>query len=174
MRAACSMLCGGRMKVWVISSAMALAGVFFVSGPASAGVYSDDMGKCLVEKTSDRDKIELIKWVFSAISASDAVKEISTVTASQREQYSRAAARMMDRLVIVDCHKETVAALKYEGEESFKAAFDLLGRVAVGSLMSDPAVGSSLGQLGSFVDADKWKALIAEAGRVPKTGTVEQ
>src|SRR3978361_2387515 len=105
------------MKIRVVSSAVALAGVIFVSGPASASAYSDDMGKCLVEKLTDQDKIDLIKWVYSSISEAHVVKEMSTVTAAQRKQFNRAAARLIDRLVLVDRHKEAVAALKNGGED---------------------------------------------------------
>ena len=37
--------------------------------PASvqAGVYSDDLAKCLVNKTTQKDQTDLLRWMFSAV-----------------------------------------------------------------------------------------------------------
>ena len=39
----------------------------FQVAPAWAGVYADDLSRCLVGKSTDADKIVLMKWFFSAL-----------------------------------------------------------------------------------------------------------
>ena len=33
--------------------------------PAGAGVFSDDLSKCLVASTTTRDQTDLVRWIFA-------------------------------------------------------------------------------------------------------------
>lgn len=136
----------------------------FTAHPAAASVYTDDLAKCLVAKTSDQDKIALVQWVFVAISASPGVKDMANVTPQRHEQQDRAVAVLFERLLEIDCRKETVAAVKYDGSEAIKISFGLLGQVAMKVLMSDPSVDSSISGFTKYLDAAKLGAVLAEGG----------
>jgi hypothetical protein len=144
-----------------------LIGAALFAAPASASVYSDDLGRCLVAKTSDQDKTQLVQWVFAAMASSPAVQKLTTATAAERDQYDHVMAKLIERLLEVDCRKETIDAVKYDGQNSIEAAFGLLGQVAFKSLATDPAVNQSLGNFTKYVDEKNLKALFREAGLTP-------
>jgi hypothetical protein len=147
-----------------ISAALTAVATLAMAQPAAASVYSDDLGKCLVAKTSDQDKIALVQWIFVAISASNTVKDMASITPQRREVHIRAVAALFDRLLEVDCRSETIAAVKYDGADAIKISFGLLGQVATKLLMTDPAVDSSVGEFTKYIDAGKLAAVLAEGG----------
>ncbi|HUJ02850.1 MAG TPA: hypothetical protein VLW75_04365 [Rhizomicrobium sp.] len=134
---------------------------------AHAGVYTDDLSKCLVKSSSPEDQKTLIIWVFSDMALHPAVKPYSAISDAQRDGFTTAAAQLMQRLLTVDCRAETVAALKYEGNSSLEESFTVLGQIAMRGLMSDPDVAKGLMALGKHVDKDKLNQLATEAGHPP-------
>lgn len=134
---------------------------------ASAGLYSDDLARCLVAKSSDADKITLMQWMFSAMTAHPAVQSMTNITATQREAFTKKGADLFQRLMFVDCRTETVGALKNEGSPAIEAGFQVLGQVAARGLMSDPAVAAQMGSVAKAMDASKLAALAKEAGTQP-------
>lgn len=131
---------------------------------ASAGVYADDLGKCLVAKTSPADQKQLVIWIFAAMSAHPDVKQYSNFTDAQRAASMRGAGALLQRLLIEDCRAATVLALKNEGSGAIEPAFGVLGQVAMRGLMSHPDVETSMGELTAGIDNSKFEALMKEAG----------
>jgi hypothetical protein len=149
----------------MIGTAVALAALLQGS-VAAAGPYTDDLSKCLVRSTSGADQSTLMQWMFGLLALNPAVKADSVVTAPRREAYDRKAAALMERLMTVDCHKETVEAIKFEGNSAIEASFRVLGEVAFRGLMSDPSVAADLQAFAGYVDPAKLTALGKEAGVV--------
>jgi hypothetical protein len=129
-----------------------------------AGVYTDDLAKCMVKGSSEEDLNTLMQWLFAAMSVNPAIKSMTNVTAAQRETYSRSGATLLERLVLKDCHAEAVSAFKYEGAHALEGSFQILGGVAGRGLMSAPSTAAELQRFAKFLDEDKWKALGREAG----------
>ncbi len=48
--------------------------------PALAGLYTDDLSRCLVENTSPADKITLVQWIGVAISQHPAISSLNKAT----------------------------------------------------------------------------------------------
>ena len=78
---------------------------------------------------------------------------------AQRVAGRKAAADLFTRLLTVDCRAETVAAIKNEGELAIAQSFSVLGQVAMQSLVRDPDVKASIGQIEQDIDVNKFKAL---------------
>ncbi|WP_296508275.1 hypothetical protein [Rhodoferax sp.] len=135
-----------------------------ITAPSSviAGVYADTMGKCLVSATSQKDKTDLVRWMFANAALHPDVSNISSVSTEQRDDIDRTAAALMDRLLTVACRKETSEALKYEGAIAMQLSFQILGQVASASLMTHPNVGQGFGRIGQFLDQKKIEALVKE------------
>ena len=150
------------MRKLIIS--ICLSAGLFAAGSAQAGVYTDDMAKCLVAKSSQADNDTLMRWMFVAMAANPAVKPLSNVSPAQREASTRAAVALMERLIFKDCHTETLNAVKYEGSSAMTGSFQVLGQVAARGLMSDPAAIEALGEMNKYSDQGKWAALAKEAG----------
>jgi hypothetical protein len=145
----------------------ALVSLFACMAPpqAQAGVYTDDFSKCLVSSASSDDQKKLMTWVFLALTAHPAIREeLPGVTEARRSASTKTAAELMQRLMVVDCRKQMVAALKYEGSGAVEAAFRVLGEVATRGLMSDPTVGKSLSELQNYVDTKPFEDIGREAG----------
>ncbi|MES2896014.1 MAG: hypothetical protein V4759_08290 [Pseudomonadota bacterium] len=135
---------------------------------STAGVYADDLSRCLVKSSTEGDKTALMQWMFSAFAANPAVKPMSSITPEQRDALDRKAAQLMQRLVLDDCRKETIEAWKYEGASTLETGFTALGEVAARGLMSDPAAAAGLQKLGDHLDQARWEALGKEvAGTAP-------
>jgi hypothetical protein len=134
------------------------------AGTAHAGIYSDDLAKCLVKSTSEADRTDLILWIYEAMSDHPAVKSMSNVTPSQREAIGRRAAELLERLLLTDCRSQTVDAMRYEGATALQSSFSVLGQVAMVGLMQDKAVAADMGAISKFIDASKFAALVADVG----------
>lgn len=130
---------------------------------AHAGVYTDDMAKCLVRSTTMADQNTLIAWIYAAISANPNLKAYSRLTESDQQQILKRGGELYERLLTVDCRKESVAAIKYEGASAFQGAFSVLGQVAMRNAMSDPQVAAAL-DMSKYLDMKKLEELGKEAG----------
>jgi hypothetical protein len=147
------MACGSAALV------LALAG----GGAAQASAASDAFAKCLVDSSTGKDRMQFIRWFFGALSVNPNVATMATTTQAQRDDAARGAMASIERLVMVDCRKEALAALHQDGPEAMRTSFEVFGRTAAAELMSDPAVGKDLSRLESFSDTAKWSALMQEA-----------
>ncbi len=144
--------------------AAAFAAIMFCSSAASAGVYTDDLGKCLVSSTNDSDKQQLVQWIFGAIAMNPSIKPYANISAEQRQVFDRNMAAIVERLLFNDCRKATVDALKYEGESSLEASFGVLGGVASRSMFNRPETTSAVSAYSTYIDKEKLAALFKEAG----------
>ncbi|MBX9708324.1 MAG: hypothetical protein K2X61_10365 [Caulobacteraceae bacterium] len=145
---------------WVLTALG--AALFCGATPASAGIYADDLSRCLVRSTSAEDRIAFTQWMFSAMSTNPNVAGLANVTTEERASYSRTTALLMQRLLLDDCRAETIAAIRYEGEATIATSFEVVGRVAMAELMNDPAVAAELSGLGDSLDEARWEDLMAE------------
>ena len=79
-----------------------------------------------------------------------------------REQLNKRATEMIMELLTVRCNQECKQAVKYEGGDSFKASFELLGQVAMQGLMSHKQVNDYLSGLNKYFDEDKLKKTFSQ------------
>jgi hypothetical protein len=152
------------MTMFRSTAAMALALALVAPAAARAGVYADDLTRCLVKSASPADQITFVAWAFSAMSAHPAVKSYSTLTDAQRVDLNKQVGHLYERLMTVDCRAQTVAAIKYEGNSAIEQGFSVLGQTAFRGLMGDPAVAAVFSSLPKYMDMKKFEALGAEAG----------
>jgi hypothetical protein len=138
-----------------------------LSQPAATpapGQYSDALSRCLLASSSESDRATLTRWVFAAMSAHPSVADLSRVSAAQRDAAARAGAALFERLITVDCRKETLATLKHEGREGFAASFQQFGTGSMRGLISHPAVATEMGRVtGRLIASPAFLQLIREA-----------
>lgn len=145
--------------------AAALALVLAAGGTAAqAGVYTDDLSKCLVKATAPADQQTLVLWIYAAMSSHPQVKPYSKLTESEQERATKGATELMQRLLTIDCRKEAVEAIQYEGAATMEAAFEVLGEVAMRNLMGDAAVAKMMEGMTKYLDRPALEALGREAG----------
>ena len=131
----------------------AFAAIFsLATSAANAGVYGDDMAKCLVRSTTTQDRSVLVKWIFAAAASNPEVKSMVSVTERQREKLNKSIAKLFERLLTDSCRHETQAAYKYEGKSTISSSFNLLGQVA-------GRVTRSVSGLAQYIDQQKMNDL---------------
>ena len=101
--------------------------------------------------------------MFSALSANPALRGMADTSPEQRAAYNKELAATFERLSLVDCRKEMVAAFKADGTDAMRGAFEVMGRRAAEQLMSDPAAAKELERFGEYLDKAKWEQLGREA-----------
>ena len=69
-------------------------------------------------------------------------------------------ADLFEELIVVRCRNESRDAINFEGESAFEAAFNVLGQVAMQTLMSDPAVNRQMTRLGEVMDTTELEKLL--------------
>ncbi len=143
-----------------------------LAAPAAAGLYTDDLSRCLVAKATDADRIVFMRWMFGAIASHPAVAGMTTLTAAQHRQLNLDGAHLFERLMIVDCRPQVIAALKNEGSSAMEVSFQVLGQVAGRGLFNDPAVAEQTRGMATMVDPAKFAELGKEAGLPPASTVV--
>ncbi|MCL2829909.1 MAG: hypothetical protein FWD77_04115 [Betaproteobacteria bacterium] len=138
--------------------AAALIGLVLMSG-AQAGVYADDLGKCLVSSTSSKDKTALIRWIFAITALHPDVASISRVTDAARDEANRNAAALVERLITQSCKKQANEAIRYEGAVALEHGFQVLGQVAMKELMSNKKVSDGFEGYTKYLDKSKFENL---------------
>ena len=136
-----------RLKVWLV------AVLTLVATAAHAGPFTDEMSKCLVRSTSEADKTLLIKWIFAAMATHPDVKSLSGVTPEMGEQLNKETGKLVMRLLTQSCKTETRQAVDFEGEDTFKASFGVLGQVAMQGLMANGEVSKYFSGFEKHLDA---------------------
>jgi hypothetical protein len=152
------------MSKHVVSKLVAVLAVTLPGTQASAGIYGDDLGKCLVASTSAKDQTDLVRWLFSAAALHPDVASISAVAPAERTAMTEAVAELFQRLLTDSCRKEFAAAIQYEGAAVLESSFSVLGQVAMRSLMSHADVAKGLGELDAYID----KAALESASKLPE------
>ena len=127
---------------------------------AYAGVYTDDLSKCLVDSSSTRDRTVLVTWMFSALSVHPAVKSIVSVSEKQLDEANKSAADLVTKLLVESCKQETEKALQYEGDATIQESFRVLGEVAARELFPSPEVATALSGFEKYLDEEQFKSLL--------------
>ena len=145
------------MKPLLAALVLSLAAV---ATPAQAGVYTDDLSRCLVSRSTDADKQILVRWIFSAIALHKDLAPYVDIPADERDRINRDAGALFTRLLAETCVAETRAAVSFEGQETISAAFAVLGQVAGKGLFASPEVNGGMDDLMQHIDQDKLKAVM--------------
>jgi hypothetical protein len=122
--------------------------------PAHAGVYSDDLGKCMVSGSTAQQKQQLVQWIFFAISLNPAIKPYANITAAQREAANKDIAGLFEKLLGETCNKEAREAIKYEGVAAFSESFRLFGQVAGQEIFASPEVSAGAAEYTKHLDVE--------------------
>ena len=66
--------------------------IIFYQTSSQAGQYSDKFANCLMQKTTDRDKIVLVRWAFSALAHHSALRDEFNIPKSKFTKHEIAVA----------------------------------------------------------------------------------
>jgi hypothetical protein len=141
---------------WMISRVLSVV-LLCASTSAVAGPFADDMAKCLVTSTSPAERTVLVKWIFSVITLHPDLATMSNISPKQRDDLSRDAGALFQRLLLESCKSQTQQALQNEGPQTIQYAFQVLGQAATVGMLTDSHVTSGAKDLAKYVDEQKIK-----------------
>jgi hypothetical protein len=127
--------------------------------PAHAGIYADDLSRCLIENSSKEDRLALVRWLFTAATAHPAVADVAKVSPEQLDQANKTTADLFMRLLTDSCVAQAKKAVEYEGPATFAVSFQVLGQVAGAELFGSPEVNAAMAGLEKYTDKTKLEAL---------------
>ena len=125
---------------------------FLCTTNSFADQYSHKFSNCLIQNTTDRDKIILVRWLFTVIAEHSALSTEFKVTKDQKIKNDRAAADYVEYILGSVCLVETKNVLNYEGEEGFLKAFENIGELAMLTLMEDKKVMFAMERYTQYLD----------------------
>ena len=149
------------MRIYLILLPTVVIIFSLVATRATAGLYADELSKCLVSSTTVEDRNYFVMWMFAAIAQHPEVKSMSTITAEQGEQLIEGTARLFERLLTESCRSQAKAAIDFEGASTLSASFKVLGEVAARGLFTNPDVANFSNRLDTYIDPEKLKKAIA-------------
>ena len=100
---------------------------------------------------------------FAAATLHPEVRAIGSVTDAQRDELSRNAGKLFEKLITEACKAQTQDAVKYEGPTAFQSSFQVLGQVAAVGLFSDPTVSKFMSDFSNHIDMQKVQKLFPPA-----------
>ena len=119
--------------------------IFFVVQTNSfSGEYLNRFANCLMQNTTERDKVVLVRWMFSAVAQHSALESEFNISVEKSTNHEIAVADYMQYILGSICIEEAKNVLNYEGEDAFAKSFEYLGEVAMMSLIDDPNVNRAL------------------------------
>ena len=128
----------------------------------NAGPYTDTFGKCIIKSTTQIEKDQLIQWMFIAVSDHQILKSVVDLSEGVKTTADKQTAKIVMRLFTVACKTELKDAVKFEGQNAVRDAFELLGKVSMGAIMTDQNVIKALGRYVKFMEMEKIESLMAE------------
>ena len=123
--------------------------------PIFAGPFGDEMARCLVTSTNNRDRNKLLKWLFRVYGEHPEVSYMVDISEREKKVIDKDVADIFTRLLSEDCMDETKKAKKYEGDNAMVTAFEILGQVAANGIMDNPNVGRSMNKFSEHIDIEK-------------------
>ena len=123
--------------------------------PIFAGPFGDEMAKCLVTSTSNRDRTKLVKWLLRVYGEHPEVSYMVDLSDREKKVIDKDIADVFTRLLSEDCADETKKALAYEGENVMFTAFRTLGQVAAQGFNVNPSVERSINKFTELIEYEK-------------------
>ena len=114
-----------RKKIFLI---LVLVPLFsqFLSKDVLSNTYTDKFSKCLVDSTSRKDSIKLMKWVMRLYAAHPDITKFPSFPDNEANKIDKEFAKLFTRYLEKDCKKEVNKALKKEERDVFFNAFRTL------------------------------------------------
>ncbi|MCC7200445.1 MAG: hypothetical protein IT483_13115 [Gammaproteobacteria bacterium] len=131
-----------------------------LASPAIAGIYTDDLSRCFVEKTTKDDRARLVRWLFTAAASNPALAGIyAKITPEQMEAANKDAGGLLMQLLTNTCVEQARKAAQYE-PQWLPASMQVLFGVAGAEMFAGPEVTQSVAGIGKYLDEKKLQELV--------------
>jgi len=149
----------GSAKMLMLKRSLLITGMILLPSLGLSGAATDRLSVCLNQNTTYIDRLNLVRWIIKAYASHPAVQDLAAIPQKQRVEIDQIMAEIVQRLLSEDCPDEARTALVVDGDVALEAAFEVLGRSAGQSLLTDAVVNNEIMGFIDFVDEDKIEAL---------------
>lgn len=139
------------MKTLLITTLF--AALISFAPPSSAGQATQQLGLCLTDSLSGKERKKLAEWIFFAIAAHPEIKEFSKVTSENQVNTDKYVGKLISRLLGENCKAETTLAMKEDGPMAMEQAFSLVGQVAMQEIMTNQTVMKTIMGYSNYIDS---------------------
>lgn len=146
------------MRIRAVVAASILLGASSIS--ANAGIYTDDLSRCLVLGTNKDDRIILTRWMTYSFAQHPSSWGFVSSDVSKKERIDTDMGALVTTLLTVKCAKEVKDALRYDGEKSVEFAFQALGQIATVEIIENSQVKEVMMGFAKKLDLNKFKLLM--------------
>lgn len=141
------------MKLTLRTSLPAL--LLLAAAPFAQANSIQNAASCLVDKTSGEDRKALVTWVYLAMSKHPEINSLSAITPEREQTIKQNVGKTMTRLLADDCGAQMKALFAEHGPSAIAEPFEVLGKVAMQELMTDPAVNQIFAGITDYVDQER-------------------
>ncbi|WP_374430127.1 hypothetical protein [Ideonella dechloratans] len=141
---------------------IALCAAILSPRAAQAGPTAEALSSCMTDSSTGKDRKELARWIFVAMSSHPELKGLTTITPADQETSDKDVARLATRLLTESCSKQAQAAMSAEGNAALEAAFGMLGQLAMQELMADAGVKVSFSNYTKYLDRARFEAVFSK------------
>lgn len=143
------------MKYWQRNGL--LAGLCALVVPATATAQTNPelgkhLGECFAAKSTGQDRIDLMRWLMVSWAASPRVQDVVKVSAAAQAETDKTMARIVMRLLTVDCVDQARPVLKAKDAAAMGLAFSAFGEIASNEIGADKQVDAALSGFGKLLD----------------------
>ncbi|MDR1708146.1 MAG: hypothetical protein LBS70_00290, partial [Candidatus Accumulibacter sp.] len=114
------------MKRLTTAAVAAFLGLALAVSPARAGPAADALGACMAEHTTDKDRTDMMRFVFLGMASHPDFVNFFNITLVDRAEVSQKYADIMTRLMTENCPEQARAAISEGGQAVIGDAFDAM------------------------------------------------
>ena len=130
--------------------------IMVIPATSNANQSAQKLGVCLVDSLNGKERKELAKWIYFGMSAHSTIKPYSNISQKKLASMNKYVGTLITRLITEDCPKIAKKAINENGSSAFEYAFEIVGKVAMQELMTEPSVEKYLGAFEQYLDQDKF------------------
>lgn len=146
------------MKSFV--NAVIVSSILITSSGVIAATPTETFGECLIDNLNGKERKELAKWVFFAMSSHPEIKTYSKATSNDITESDKYFGNLVTRLLTEDCSNEMNAA-KVD-PQAMEKAFELVGVVAMQELMTNQEVTAAMANYIKYINQEKINKILSE------------
>ena len=147
------------MKLNKLLLSLLLVSIFGFTASVSANTQA--LGTCLTDSLNGKERKLLVKWIYFAMANHPELIANSSISNEDRVNSDKAVGVLITRLFIQDCPEEAKLAQKSD-PLAIQKAFEFVGQVAMGELMTNEKVMSGITNYVQYTDQNKITELFVE------------
>ena len=123
----------------------------FFSANSQAGLYADELGKCMINNASELDKNNLIQWMFISMSKHPLNAKRVDKNDLYEQLISVSVGKLISDLTMNKCRKETELTKNVEGASGIVFAVGMLTSYAAQSMYENPDVKNYMDEADKYI-----------------------